>query len=367
VVVVADSVDTAAARPERAGNRFAVLPEEWLAIAFTAAVAGLWAWLGWPFTFRPLLWSYVSFVGAITTLALPFWAFGQAYRARRGRFDARAAALDVGSLLRALGAFLVILVAYTNLKSRVFLLHPTLYDRELARLDAWIHFAGGDLLAWILDRTADRDRMDVLGLVYFYAWLGLALPFAVAFARAGGGAARRLLAALGLVYVVGAVAYVAVPAVGPAFFERDRWSHLVGAPTWIVQERMSAQLRAIAADPTNGVVPFSGLAAFPSLHLATIALGLFAAWRWCRPLLVLLVPFDLAVAWSAVVWGWHYAVDFYPGLALAAGAWWLAGRWVSGGPPGSSSGRGAVAPSGAGAPRTSGTSAATAATSKSPH
>lgn len=315
---------TGATRPPR----LRLLPEEWLAIGFVAAVAALWAARGWPFTVRPLLSTYVGFVGAIAVLALPLWALARAQEAWRRRFEARRAALDLAAFLRALAAFLAILVAYTNLKSRVLLLHPTLYDRELARVDAWIHFAGGDLLAWVLERTADPDRMHALGLLYFYAWLGLAIPFAIAFARGGGRAARRILAALGLVYVAGAVLYVALPAVGPAFFERARWSHLAGSPTWIVQERMLAQLRAVAADPGNGIVPFSGLAAFPSLHLATIFLGVLAAWRWSRWLLVALVPFSLAVAWSAVAWGWHYAVDFYPGVALAVGGWWLSGRWV---------------------------------------
>ena len=44
--------------------------------------------------------------------------------------------------------------------------------------------------------------------------------------------------------------------------------------------------------------------------------------------LVLLVPANLLVAWSALVWGWHYAVDFYPGLALAWGGWWAAGAML---------------------------------------
>lgn len=299
-----------------------------MAAGFVVAVAAAWWLAGWPFTVRPLLATYLAFVGSISALALPFWAVGQAIAARRGRFDPKRAARDVGSFARALVAYVAVLIAYTNLKSRLFLIHPTLYDRELARLDAWIHFAGGDLLGWILEQSRDRDAMHGLGMVYFYAWLGLAVPFAIAFARAGGYAARRILAALGLVYVVGGLLYVAVPAVGPAFFERSRWDHLAGSTTWIVQERMFAQLRAVAADPASGIVPFSGIAAFPSLHLATTALGVLAAWRWCRPLLVLLIPFNLAVAWSAVAWGWHYAVDFYPGLALAAGAWWVAGRWV---------------------------------------
>nr|MBP9825039.1 phosphatase PAP2 family protein [Thermoanaerobaculia bacterium] len=79
-------------------------------------------------------------------------------------------------------------------------------------------------------------------------------------------------------------------------------------------------------NPQAPAAPFFGLAAFPSLHLATTALGLIVAWRVWRPLLVLLVPWNLAIAASAVYFGWHYALDIYPGLALAALGWWAAGR-----------------------------------------
>ena len=80
--------------------------------------------------------------------------------------------------------------------------------------------------------------------------------------------------------------------------------------------------------PQTRALPFFGIAAFPSLHLATTAIGLLAAGRWAKPLLVLLVPWNLAIAFAALLLGWHYAIDFYPGLLLAWGAWWCAGRLV---------------------------------------
>jgi membrane-associated phospholipid phosphatase len=218
-----------------------------------------------------------------------------------------------------------VLVGYTNLKSRIFVLHPTLYDRELARLDAWLHFAGGDFQSWLLSTTWSSLRMGLLDLVYFYAWMPLALPFAVVFARAGGAAARRFLAALALVYVAGGFLYLAVPSVGPAFFERQRFAHLAEFRGHQVQEAMLDDLRRVTADPRSPATAFFGIAAFPSLHLASTALGVIAAWRFSRRLVWLLVPWNVAIAWSAVAWGWHYAVDFYPGLLLAWGAWRAAG------------------------------------------
>jgi membrane-associated phospholipid phosphatase len=155
------------------------------------------------------------------------------------------------------------------------------------------------------------------------------VPFAVVFARRGGAGARRVAAALAVVYVVGSLAYLALPSLGPAFAFRERFAAVYGGTTtFALQEMMLRSARHLLAHPETRALPFFGVAAFPSLHLATTGVGLFAAARWARPLLVLLVPWNLAIAWSALVFGWHYAVDFYPGLLLAGVAWWLAGRWT---------------------------------------
>lgn len=303
-------------------------PEERTAIVYALAIAALLAGHGLPFTVVPLAVEYAKFVGGIAAFALPVWTVTQLARRRRGVFDREAARDDLAQLARAVVPFLLVLVAYTNLKSRLVQLHPRIFDTALARLDALVHFGGGDFVGW-LQRVNDwRPWLGTLGLVYLFAWVALALPFAFAFARGGGAAARRLLVALALVYVAGGFLYLALPSLGPAFVVRERFAHLAWGLPFQVQESMLAALRAVARDPASPATPFFGIAAFPSLHLATTGLGLFAAWRWSRWLLVLLVPLNLLVAWSALVWGWHYAIDFYPGLLLAWGGWWAAGRMV---------------------------------------
>jgi len=301
-------------------------PEERIATIYFLAVAALHAGRGLAFTVVPIAAAYLQYLAALTVFALPPWIVLQLLRRRRGRFDRRAATADAVDLVRSLLSFLVVLVAYTNLKSRLLQLHPAIFDRQLARIDAVLHFGGGDLVGWLLQTNDNRTWLLVLGNAYFLAWIGLALPFAFAFARGGGAAARRILVALSLAYIVGGFLYLALPALGPAFVERARYAHLAATGTFQVQESMLAALRAVARDPASPAVAFFGIAAFPSLHLATTGLGLLAAGRWTRWLLWLLVPFNLLVAWSALVWGWHYAIDFYPGLLLAWGGWWAAER-----------------------------------------
>ena len=145
-------------------------------------------------------------------------------------------------------------------------------------------------------------------------------------ARSGAALVRRALAALALCYIAGVFAYLALPSLGPALVESGRYAALSGSQAFTLQQSMLAALRYTVQNPQAPAAPFFGLAAFPSLHLATTALGLFVAWKSWRPLLFLLVPWNLAIAASAVYFGWHYVVDFYPALLLAALCWWATGR-----------------------------------------
>jgi hypothetical protein len=315
------------------GRRGSVLdrirPEERLALVYVAGVGLLLAAHGIPFSLGPLLVQYAKFVGAIAATALPVWLAVRLARAARGGFDRRAAAADLLELLRSLAVLLALLVAYTNLKSRIFDLNPRSFDHPLRALDAFLHAAGGDFVGWVISLRPDAVWTGRWERVYFLAWAALALPFAVAFARRGGAAARRIATALGLVYAAGSLLYLALPSLGPAFAFRDRFLTYSNTTTFAVQEAMLDSLRLLLDRPQTRALPFFGIAAFPSLHLATTSIGLLAAGRWAKPLLVLLVPWNLAIAFAALLLGWHYAIDFYPGVVLAWGAWWCAGRLVA--------------------------------------
>jgi|JI10StandDraft_1071094.scaffolds.fasta_scaffold115317_2 membrane-associated phospholipid phosphatase len=308
-------------------------PEERIALLFLAGVTTLFASRRYPFTFGPLVVSYLQFLLALTVFILPPWALLRLARRLRGAPASGPFAAELLTFLRALAALLVVLVAYTNLKCRLLLLHPRLFDRILGRLDDLLHMGGGDFVAWVAHFHAP-PRSAALQLVYYYAWAALALPLAVAMARSGVAVVRRTLAALALCYIAGGFLYLAFPSLGPALVERSRYAALADTHIFGLQQSMLQTLRFIVQNPQAPAVPFFGLAAFPSLHLATSALGLLVAWRTWRPLLFLLVPWNAAIAASAVYFGWHYAIDFYPALLLAWGGWWAAGRLVA--PPAAS-------------------------------
>ena len=300
-------------------------PEERVALAFFGGVAALFLVRRYPFTVGPLVVSYLQFLLAISVFVLPPWLVMSAVRKLRGTLPPQTFRRDLAIYLRALATLLVALVAYTNLKCRLLLFHPQLFDRIFWNLDDLLHMGGGDFVAWVTSLHSP-PRTALLQNVYFYAWAALALPLAVAMARSGATLVRRALAALALCYIVGVFVYLAFPSLGPALVESGRYAALSGSHAFELQQSMLKALRYTVQNPQAPAAPFFGLAAFPSLHLATTALGLIVAWRVWRPLLLLLVPWNLAIAASAVYFGWHYALDIYPGLALAALGWWAAGR-----------------------------------------
>ncbi|MFN7942582.1 MAG: phosphatase PAP2 family protein [Thermoanaerobaculia bacterium] len=301
-------------------------PEERIALAYFVAVAALLGALGISFTVLPLVVEYLKFVAAVTAVMSPFTIAGWWLRRRRGGFGGRELRADFATYARTIPALVLTLVAYTNVKTRILTLNPRLYDRFLERWDALLHFGGGDLAGFLERHTRDPRATTYLGLVYFLAWVPAAVPLGVALGVGGGAAARRAVAALSLAYLAGSFLYVALPSLGPAFAERARYAHLAGTGSFEMQTTMARSLRYLVEHPHAPAIPFFGIAAFPSLHLATSGLGLLLAWRWARAWLWLLVPWNLAIAVAAVWFGWHYILDFHAGLALIAGAWWAAGK-----------------------------------------
>ena len=233
---------------------------------------------------------------------------------------------DVWFFLRTLAFYLVALTTYTNIKTRVLLLHPRVFDGLLETLDRWMFlgYSPTEVALQLTGRPAVTGAMDT---AYTYAWVPLAIIFGVVFSQAGGEGFRRLARVISLNYLLGAALYVVLPAVGPAFAERQLYEPLRASRSFLIQNSLINVHNQVVAAPTEFLVPaFMGIAAFPSLHVSHIYLPLLVAWRRAKPLLILFVPAFLAVAASTVYFGWHWAIDIPAGMATIHLCFWLAAR-----------------------------------------
>jgi len=76
-------------------------------------------------------------------------------------------------------------------------------------------------------------------------------------------------------------------------------------------------------------LPFGGISAMPSLHIAITVLFALAGWRINRFVGILMTAYVLITQIGAVILGWHYAVDGYVSILLTILIWKLVNKYLS--------------------------------------
>lgn len=228
------------------------------------------------------------------------------------------------TLFVALPAYAVVLLCHFNLKLWIPHINPSLWDglywqtdqalRPLVEACFWLRRA----IAPIVPLDSNFYMTSFIALFY--------LSFCIHALR-DRHEFRSLFLAVILFQAAGALAYLAMPALGPFLYESG-----VEPPTSMAQQSMLASYRAnVAGGPewiaANGGAQLTvGLAAMPSLHTGGAFLFLLFAWRSARVLLPIYIPLFAFIAIDAVATRWHYLVDLPVGIALAALTAWLALR-----------------------------------------
>ena len=248
-----------------------------------------------------------------------------AYDVLRERWTPRRLAF----VLVGLFSFYITYVAYRNFKGFLPFLRPDLHDTSLLELDRAMFF-GNDPATLLHQLLGTGFANSALSFVYvlFLAFV----PVSLAAALVWFGELRNGLwyaTALCLNWVLGAISYYLIPAMGPAFVAPQLFSDL--APTassslqhslWV--ERLNV-LYGHAPGPAKEVV--QSIAAFASLHVsvvltAALVAQLLRANKW---LLVALWTYFVLVVISTIYLGWHYVIDDFAGVLIAVLAVGLGG------------------------------------------
>jgi hypothetical protein len=127
--------------------------------------------------------------------------------------------------------------------------------------------------------------------------------------------------------MLGSLAYVLYPSLGPVYYWPSRFVWLDEAPYAQHLQWLLIRDYALFRDSPAyyAVKLYYGVAALPSLHVGMFALFAIATWRW-RALSAVLWALTLVTFAGSMALGWHYAVDGYAGALLAWAAWWIARR-----------------------------------------
>jgi membrane-associated phospholipid phosphatase len=220
---------------------------------------------------------------------------------------------------------------FASIKS-AFSAHGFAYDKVVADLDKLLHF-GRAPSKYLLAFAGDNRLLHVIEFNYDVVWFVLCfgiLYWVVISPRADGLRLRYCATFFFTWVLVGNLVAGLFPTAGPAFYglvtgDPDRFVHLrqfVDSSSGWFSSAADEQhyLWSLHAMGESGFG--SGISAFPSMHVALIALNaMFIAERsriagrlaWAYAGLVLL---------SSVYLGWHYAIDGYVAVLLAIGVYW---------------------------------------------
>jgi len=213
------------------------------------------------------------------------------------------------------------------------------HDRLQADIDAWLHF-GTDPWRWLYAVTRSEWMLALVEWNYNTLWFILCFGtlFFVATSPRAEAIRTRYILCFMLVWVVcGNVFAGPFLSAGPAFYG------LVTGDEGRFAEQMA--FLALSESSSHSAVSYqqylwrlhesgetgfgSGISAFPSVHVALIALNMFFAFEYSRRLGLLTTGYLVFIVASSVYLAWHYAIDGYASVAIVAVIYVLARRWMA--------------------------------------
>jgi len=137
-----------------------------------------------------------------------------------------------------------------------------------------------------------------------------------------------------VMWLIGAWLYMTVPSLGPAYRFPDIWFPYekgLGWTQWsqaMLMRNYQAVIRLSRGLGPEKISVSFGIAAFPSLHVATQTQ--IAIWmrKWWRPGAILFTLAAFFVFIGSMITGWHYLIDGIAGIALAFGTYAVS-QWIA--------------------------------------
>lgn len=226
-------------------------------------------------------------------------------------------------LVRFLVALALTSFVYSWLKLALPLLRPdVLFDHSLYRIETALHFGvnPGRFLQGLFPYPALWRVLDAYYGAFIFTVIAGVGWFAATLSRRD---RARFAGGFALLWVLGSWFYLAVPSLGPCYVLKEDYTDVRAAmpaqsATMDLLFAHYGRVRAFHRHPEGtDLSPYLGIGAMPSLHVAAQAFLMLFARQRSRALFLLYAVLSALTLFTAVVSGWHYAIDAYAALPLA--------------------------------------------------
>lgn len=216
---------------------------------------------------------------------------------------------------------------YGYLKLVIPIFHPRIFDQTFWELDRWLMF-GLSPNVFFLHAFSNPTVLRVIDGTYglvFRCTLITSIGFFFTFRNDR----LRIAYATGMstMWLVGAWLYLALPALGPCYVFPEIWAPFAEFfPNTLTMQGMLMQNYQLVEEMRRGVMSsnlniMAGIAAMPSLHVASQLFVALWARRLTRGLGNFLLVTVLLLTLGSVITGWHYLIDALVGGLLAWGCY----------------------------------------------
>ncbi len=206
--------------------------------------------------------------------------------------------------------FLVILLMYYSLWGDATLLMVT-RDRDpvLIALDQRLF---GFQASIVLQRFITPGLTSWMAFAYFFHIINIPLVGCFLYIRRERSRFREMMCGLMVVSFLGLLGYLLVPAIGPIYTLRDRYTVPLHQSLWVFDREVDfMDFARIRRD------------VFPSMHVAISFLVWLYAYRNSKKLFWVLSPLIVSLWVSTLYLRYHYLVDVVAGLVLAPVSFWI--------------------------------------------
>lgn len=208
----------------------------------------------------------------------------------------------------------IVLIAYENLGNLVRFINPHDADPILRRLDEML-FLGTNPSLW-LEQWIRPWFSEIMHSCYtsYYPFLpiiGVVLYLGRDFYRF-----RDVMLSVTLGFYIGYIGYLLVPAVGPRFYMAELFTLDVKGTT-MLSAKVAQMINMLESTRRD---------CFPSLHTGITVIVTAYAWKYKRWLFWGFLPVNIGIIMATVYLRYHYVVDVFAGLALAAFCVWAGPR-----------------------------------------